>query len=445
LGVLVLALVVAALGGQRALGAEPLAVSASATAGAAPLAVTFTASPGADSYTWAFGDGSAGMGRIAEHVYAEPGAYTAVVTARWHDGSVSQAETVVTAYRISLAIPATATYRQRVVLRASVVPALVGAPLALVRGGEVVARAATGRGGTATFALRASSPGPYGVRFGEIASAERTIAVRPVIAAHLVGSGAVGEALRLVASLQPAAAGQLRVRIRRNGRLTYDQTGPPSVRLGLRTRRPASYRIELTSVAASGWAAANRSIAASVIRPRLSIGSRGPAVRSLERRLMDLRYVLPRVDASYRLDTYEAVIAFQRVNGLPTTGRVDPRTWGALSRARTPMPRYRGTHIEVSKRRQYLLVVKRSRVTTIVHVSTGATGNTPLGRWRVYRKVVGWDWVLWYPMYFLRGFAIHGYPSVPAYPASHGCVRVPMWVAPRLYAQHPYGTTIYVY
>ena len=74
-----------------------------------------------------------------------------------------------------------------------------------------------------------------------------------------------------------------------------------------------------------------------------------------------------------------------------------------------------------------------------------ATGNTPVGRWRVYRKVPGWSWVLWYPMYFLRGFAIHGYPSVPAYPASHGCVRVPMWIAPRLYATNPFGHTVFVY
>ena len=84
-------------------------------------------------------------------------------------------------------------------------------------------------------------------------------------------------------------------------------------------------------------------------------------------------------------------------------------------------------------------------MTNVVHVSTGATGNTPIGRWQVYRKVAGWDWVLWYPMYFLRGFAIHGYPSVPAYPASHGCVRVPMWIAPRLYSENPYGQTVYVY
>jgi hypothetical protein len=91
------------------------------------------------------------------------------------------------------------------------------------------------------------------------------------------------------------------------------------------------------------------------------------------------------------------------------------------------------------------LAVRNGVVTAAVHVSTGATGNTPVGRWRVYRKVPGWDWVLWYPMYFLRGFAIHGYPSVPAYPASHGCIRVPMWIAPRLYATNAWGAAVYVY
>ena len=92
-----------------------------------------------------------------------------------------------------------------------------------------------------------------------------------------------------------------------------------------------------------------------------------------------------------------------------------------------------------------LFVVRGGEVARVVHVSTGATGNTPLGTWRVYRKVGGWDWVLWYPMYFKGGFAIHGYPSVPAYPASHGCVRIPMWIAPSLFGTHDYGTTVVVH
>jgi lipoprotein-anchoring transpeptidase ErfK/SrfK len=89
--------------------------------------------------------------------------------------------------------------------------------------------------------------------------------------------------------------------------------------------------------------------------------------------------------------------------------------------------------------------VVNGKVVNVLHVSTGATGNTPIGRWNVYRKVPGWDWVLWYPMYFKGGFAIHGYPSVPAYPASHGCVRIPMWFAPVLYRKYAHGARIVVY
>ena len=44
----------------------------------------------------------------------------------------------------------------------------------------------------------------------------------------------------------------------------------------------------------------------------------------------------------------------------------------------------------------------------------------------------------------LRGFAIHGYASVPPYPASHGCVRVPLWAAPGLYARWPVGSIVLV-
>ena len=194
-----------------------------------------------------------------------------------------------------------------------------------------------------------------------------------------------------------------------------------------------------------GYAPVRRVLRAQVVQPALGAGSRGPSVRALEQRLAELHYALRGVDGVYAQDTVEAVLAFQKVNGLSWTGRTDASVWRALARAHVPHARYRGTHIEVSKGRQYLLVVRNGRVEEVVHISTGATGNTPIGRWHVYRKVVGWDWVLWYPMYFLRGFAIHGYPSVPAYPASHGCVRVPMWIAPKLFAQIARGQTIYVY
>jgi lipoprotein-anchoring transpeptidase ErfK/SrfK len=93
-----------------------------------------------------------------------------------------------------------------------------------------------------------------------------------------------------------------------------------------------------------------------------------------------------------------------------------------------------------------LFQVVGGRVTRVVHVSTGATGNTPIGRWRVYSKVPGFlPSGMFYSSFFIGAFAIHGYPSVPPYPASHGCVRTPMWIAPTLFASNDYGETVYVY
>ena len=71
----------------------------------------------------------------------------------------------------------------------------------------------------------------------------------------------------------------------------------------------------------------------------------------------------------------------------------------------------------------------------------GSDRNTPLGTVRSYRKVRRWDCVLWYPMYFIGGSVIHGYPSVSAYPAAHGCVRNSTSIAPALFDAHGYGTT----
>ena len=85
-------------------------------------------------------------------------------------------------------------------------------------------------------------------------------------------------------------------------------------------------------------------------------------------------------------------------------------------------------------------------VVRVVHVLTGATGNTPIGRWRVYSKVPGFlPGGMFYSSFFIGAFAIHGYPSVPPYPASHGCVRTPMWIAPTLFAANDYGETVYIY
>ena len=81
-----------------------------------------------------------------------------------------------------------------------------------------------------------------------------------------------------------------------------------------------------------------------------------------------------------------------------------------------------------------------SKLPRAIHVSTGAPGTpTPTGRFRVYRKQrESWSvpfrvWLPW-ASYFSAGFALHGYADVPPFPASHGCVRIPLSEAPTVYA-----------
>jgi lipoprotein-anchoring transpeptidase ErfK/SrfK len=191
---------------------------------------------------------------------------------------------------------------------------------------------------------------------------------------------------------------------------------------------------------------------ANVVLPRLAMGSRSVSVAQLGTQLRRLHYAAP-AGGAFDSRMLDAVYAFQKVHGLPRTGVVDARFWRALSNPRVPAPRFErpATHIEVSKGLQVLYVVRASRVALIVPISTaGVSGTfTPVGRFAVYRKVGGFDpsplGTLYDPLYFTGGYAIHGNPSVPPYPASHGCVRVPMWVAPLLYRTIPYGEAVYVY
>jgi PKD repeat protein len=431
-----------ALAGPAA--AAPPVVTASATpaAGSAPLRVTLGAAGEPATYVWDFGDGSGpAAGPAVAHTYGAAGRYLATVTATAPTGETAQAqvEIVVTRRTLRLGAPRSADHGDAASLAGSLRPALRGQLVRIYRGTTYVTSARTRADGTFRARVLLRSPGPYHARWGTVRSAPRTVVLRPRLAVSLPSVAPVGGAAALRPRLHPVGAGKLKVRVLRGRTVVRRKPGP------LPTAAPGALRVEVSSAPRPGWAAVRRTLTVRVVHPTLSSGARGPSVLALERRLAELSYALPRVDALYGHDTVEAVLAFQKVHGLPRTGRVEPWLWRRLARATVPRARNGGDYIEVSKSKQVLFVVRDGRVAKAVHVSTGATGNTPLGTWQVYRKVPGWDWVLWYPLYFLRGFAIHGYPSVPAYPASHGCVRVPMWIASRIYGEHDHGTTVRIY
>jgi len=162
----------------------------------------------------------------------------------------------------------------------------------------------------------------------------------------------------------------------------------------------------------------------------LRLGATGPDVLTLQRRLEALGYWLGTPDGRFGSSTEHAVTALQKIAGLRRDGVAGPATLRALTAGLRPRPRSTaGRVVEVDLSRQVLLVAVDGRLVWTLDTSTGAVaGTTPVGRFRVYRQVEGYDHgplgVLYRPKYFVGGVAVHGYPQVPPYPASHGCVRV---------------------
>jgi peptidoglycan hydrolase-like protein with peptidoglycan-binding domain len=184
--------------------------------------------------------------------------------------------------------------------------------------------------------------------------------------------------------------------------------------------------------------------------PSLSSGSEGPLVSLLESRLTTLCFPCGPVDGVYDYRTKDAVMAFQKAERLSRDGQVGPEVWQRLFVAQTPAPRLAdgGDRFEVDLGRQILLMIRDGRVDKVLHVSTGKLG-TPTGYCKVRSKTQGWThcpvgW-MYSPSYIMPHIAIHGYRSVPSYPASHGCVRVPVWTADELYGELPLGLPGYVY
>jgi hypothetical protein len=435
-----------------AAGAAPtFAIEATPATGAAPLRVLFTARGDAASYHWEFGDGTSADGTSVEHTYAA-GRWTATATARSSEGETATQFTVVTASGITLASPNPARYGRLTRLRGAVIPAERGLTVALMGPKGRIAQVRTAANGSYTIRTRLRLPGSYFVTSARASSAPVALRVVPKLVTRLAGSGARGTPYFFTARLVPANAGALAVKVSRGSTVLMERNSDRALRLRLDTRRLTSYRIRVEVLPTEGYAGTARVLRARVVLPRLALGARGASVSQLGRELQSLRYAAP-ASAVFDSRMLDAVYAFQKVQGLPRTGAVDARFWRALGAAGIPRPRYfrPANHLEVNKGRQVLYVVRGGRMALIVPISTaGLAGTfTPVGRFSIYRKVGGFDpsplGTLFDPMYFTGGYAIHGNPSVPPYPASHGCVRIPMWVAPHLYASTPYGETVYVY
>ena len=354
---------------------------------------------------------------------------------------------------LTLTGPPATTYLHTIDFAGRLSPAAPGARVRLMRGSTLVATTRVRPDGSFRFRVALANPGPFHVAWLTAESNDVTVRIRPALRASLVGSLVAGASLKLAATLEPSAAGRVRVQVIRGGRIGFDQSFAGGARVALGTREIGAVRVRLTTLPRPGYDSVSRELRATLRPPNLTVGTTSPAVTDLARRLAALHYAVPSFSQTFSYDFVESVWAFQKVQGLDRTGAVDARFWTRLDNPRIPQARYSqpADHIEVDKTHQVLYIVRGGKIALISPVATAGIAGyyTPEGKFAVYRKVTGWDHsplgVLYDPMYFVGGYAIHGGDPVPAYPASHGCVRVPDFVIYRLFVSEPYGEVVYVY
>ena len=195
----------------------------------------------------------------------------------------------------------------------------------------------------------------------------------------------------------------------------------------------------------------------------LGIGDRGPVVLAYEQRLASLHFDPGPVDGVYDQQTAYAVDAVEKIYGIQRDGQIGPQVQFALGVFQWPKPLTTNAEpdrIEVSLDKQYLVLYQNNWIRLITTTSTGGGyafcggdsgcqyAVTPPGRFQLQWYFNGWRTSklghLYKPFYFDGGIAIHGYPEVPNYPASHGCVRIPMKIADYFHTLVHVGTPVYV-
>jgi lipoprotein-anchoring transpeptidase ErfK/SrfK len=265
-----------------------------------------------------------------------------------------------------------------------------------------------------------------------------------------------GAAFRVGGTVKPLVAGQVvLVEVLRKRKVVSRQAAKISakgrVSVRIKTRRSGSIKVRLRHRATPQQVAfVSRSKKITVVNWSAGQGSRGTKVMLLQRGLYTLGYAVPRT-GFYDGGTSRAVLAFRKTNGMGRDGFATRGVYSKVLRrkgafkARYPKA---GRHVEFDWSRQVLVLFnKKGRASRTYHASSGKPSTpTVFGRFRFYRRDLGTNAKgMVDASYFIGGYAIHGYASVPNYPASHGCIRVPVPNARQIRDALSLGEQIFVY
>jgi hypothetical protein len=178
-------------------------------------------------------------------------------------------------------------------------------------------------------------------------------------------------------------------------------------------------------------------------------GSSGLFVQLIQQRLAALHFYIPQTGV-YDTGTGLALDAYHRLLHWGTYQSLDGRTVSYLldgfGEFKLRFPKH-GRHAEGNLSLQLLALADGSHVYRIYPISSGKPSTpTILGDFHVYSKVPGYlPDGMYYSNFFISGYAIHGFNPAPDFPASHGCMRVPIVDATSIYGWLQIGDWVDVY
>ncbi len=350
---------------------------------------------------------------------------------------------------------ATVMYGQAVKVSGTVQPATAGQEVVVSLGGVRLDSAFTDASGAFSLAVTPRKSGELVAKLADGTRSQPTrVVVKPKVSVSY-GTPIPFASVSLVVKVVPAEySGTVTAVVTHGGAAVgtfkaATRNGRAVVQLPLRA--VGAFSVALSLPSADGLGARTAKTTVQVSDAKLSTGSSGPRVKAMLTQLSRLKFRVPYIGTSFNSEVADAVVAFQKAYGLTRDYVFGPQAWRKLETAQVIKPRHAdaGTHLEVDKGRQIAMVVKDGAVYGIIAVSTGATGNTPTGTFHIFIKSLyapsNFGGQLFRSMGFYADFAMHGYAPVPPYPASHGCVREPIWACYWTYDQSFVGERLYVY
>ncbi|MCB0870001.1 MAG: L,D-transpeptidase [Solirubrobacterales bacterium] len=145
-----------------------------------------------------------------------------------------------------------------------------------------------------------------------------------------------------------------------------------------------------------------------------------------------------------------AVLAYRKLNDMSRNARASKtivkRVFNGKGGYHVRRPGL-GDHMEAPLSKQVIVFSRGKKPYAIFPIASGAPATpTILGTYSFYWKDPGYNEKgMYYSSYFIRGYATHGYQSVPNYPASHGCLRTFISDQPRIYNITEIGMPVYTF